>query len=82
MKEQVQDEMSEADFNEMKWQMEMECLWLGNDGDSFFKSTDLNNVRKVERVLYPLDFYDDKNPVPDPPLYGKRVLSLDIARMA
>ena len=82
MKEQVQDEMSEADFNEMKWQMEMECLWLGNDGDSFFKSTDLNNVRKVERVLYPLDFYDDKNPVPDPPLYGKRVLSLDIALMA
>lgn len=82
MKEQVQDEMSEADFNEMKWQMEMECLWLGNDGDSFFKSTDLNNVRKIERVLYPLDFYDDKNLVPDPPLYGKRILSLDIALMA
>lgn len=82
MEDQVKDEMSEADFSETMWQMEMECIWLGDDGNSFFKSTDLNNVRKVEKVLYPLDFYSQKNPVPDPPLYGKRILSLDIALMA
>lgn len=81
-KQQIQNEMSEADFNEVKFQMERSALFVGDDGNSFFKLEDINKVRTIEKVLYPLGFYNDKNPVPQPSQGGKRILSLDIALMA
>ena len=35
-REQVEDEMSEADFSEMAWDMEMGCLWYGDKDGSLF----------------------------------------------
>lgn len=81
-RQQLENEMSETDFNEIKFKMERCAEFIGDDGNSFFKLEDINKVRTIERVLYPLEFYDDKNPVPQPPQGGKRILSLDIALMA
>ena len=82
MRSQVEDEMSEADFSETAWEMEMECMWIGDGDGSFFKLNALNQARQIENVLLPLQFYSNDHPVPDPPKDGKRVLSLDIALMA
>jgi len=41
-REQVRDEMSEADFNELAFMMEMECMWIGDDGDNLFKFDEIN----------------------------------------
>lgn len=82
MRSQVEDEMSEADFNELTWGMEMETVWLGDSTGSFFKLDDFNKARRIDDVLYPLKFYNIDYRIPDPPNGGKRVLSLDIALMA
>lgn len=82
MREQVEDEFSEADFSIDTWIMEMECIWLGDDDNSFFKLDDLNKARRLDKCLYPLEYYSDIMPVPEPPPGGHRVLSLDIALMA
>lgn len=81
-RQQLENEMSEADFNEIKFRMERSAEFIGDDGNSFFSLEDINKNRSVEKVLYPLEFYDNKNPVPLPPPNGKRILSLDIALMA
>ena len=48
--ELVQDEMSESDFNEIKWGMEMEALWFGADDGSFF---DFDSISKNRKIKYP-----------------------------
>lgn len=82
LRSQVENEKSEADFSELLFGMEMECLWFGDTEGSFFKLQDFNNRRILDKGLYPLEFYDENNIVPDPPKNGKRVMSLDIALMA
>lgn len=81
-RQQIQNKMSEADFNETNFSMEYGGVFIGDDGNSFFSLEDINKNRTIEKVLYPLEFYDDKNPVPQPLTSGKRILSLDIALMA
>lgn len=49
--EQVADEMSESDFNEVQWQMEMESLWFGDTDGSFF---DFDTIVKNRKVQYPM----------------------------
>jgi len=41
-RDQVMDEKSEADFNELAFTMEMECMWVGDDGDNLFKWEEIN----------------------------------------
>jgi hypothetical protein len=82
MRQQVEDEMSEADFNEITWQIEMETMWYGDDEGSFFKLDDLNKARRLDSVLFPLQFYNNDYQIPDVPENGKRVMSVDIALMA
>lgn len=79
--EQIMDEMSEADFNAIQFQMEMECLWLGDSEDSLFKFDELNNRRKIKNVFYPLQFYNDKIKIPDVGDTEERILSVDVALM-
>ena len=74
--------MSEQDFSETLFSMEMGCRWLGDSDGSFFKLEDFNKRRNLEKSLYPLKYYNDEIKIPDPPINGKRVLSLDIALMA
>lgn len=80
LRSQAEDEMSEADFSETLWSMEMGCLWLGDTEGSFFKLDDFNKRRILDKGLYPLSFYNSEYQVPEPEY--PRILSLDIALMA
>jgi hypothetical protein len=81
-REQLQDEMSEADYNELVQQMEMECLWFGDTDGSLFKFDEFEKCRKIKNAFYPLKFYNDKIKVPSLNATEKRILSLDVALMA
>ena len=52
-REQVEDEMSEADFDETKFSMEMGCFWYGDTGDAFFSFNDVSKRRKLKTAMYP-----------------------------
>lgn len=80
-REQVRDEMSETDFNELAFSMEMECMWIGDDGDNLFKFDEINKRRKIKNALLPLKFYNDKIKIPDVVATEKRILSVDVALM-
>ena len=81
MKEQVEDEMSESDFNELAFTMEMEAMWIGDEEGSLFSFDDLSKARKLKNAFMPLKFYTDRNPVPKLLSAEKRILSVDIALM-
>lgn len=77
----IEDEMSESNFNQTSFDMEMGCMWFGDDGDSLFKYEDVNHCRKIEHSLLPLKYYNNNNPVPNVSDNGKRILSVDVALM-
>jgi len=58
MKEQVLDEMSENDFDEIGWSMEMGCLFFGESEKAFFKFEDIDSCRNLMKPIYPSDVYD------------------------
>lgn len=78
-KEQVEDEMSETDFDETKFSMEMGCLWYGDTGDAFFSFDDVSKRRRIKIAMYPPS---SKYKVPDLTINERRILSVDIALMA
>lgn len=78
---QVEDEMSETDFNEMAYQMEMETMWLGDLNGSFFKLDEINSRRKIKKAFLHLKYYSDKIRVPEVKPMNKRILSIDVALM-
>lgn len=55
--EQVRDEMSESDFNEISWMMEMSALFFGESEKAFFKFDDLERNRVVPKAIFPKSFY-------------------------
>ena len=84
--EQVKDEMSEDDFDEIGWSMEMEALWFGESEKAFFKFEDLEKNRKIATPLYPPEYYDlirDSSFKYEQKKNGEiRLVSCDIAGMA
>lgn len=84
--EQVADEMSESDFNEMQWQMEMEALWFGDTDGSFFSFDTIVKNRRIQYPMIPEDLAPDMNDrklriAPKQP--GEvRILSDDVALMS
>jgi hypothetical protein len=58
MREQVEDEMSESDFNEISWMMEMEAMFFGESEKAFFKFADLEKNRVLPKAVYPKSFYN------------------------
>jgi len=78
----VEDEMAESNFNQTSFDMEMGCMWFGDDGDSLFKYEDLTHCRKILHPLLPLKYYNQNNPVPSVLNNGRRILSVDVALMA
>ena len=78
-REQVEDEMSEADFDETKFSMEMGAMWYGDTGDAFFSFDDVSKRRKLKTAMYPPS---SKYKVPDLAINERRILSVDIALMA
>lgn len=84
-REQIQDEMSESDFDENKFAMEMETLWLGDTDGAFFAFDDISQRRKLKTPLYPPSIINKNNKfskIPDLAFNEKRILSLDIALMS
>lgn len=78
---QLEDEMSEADYNELVQQMEMECLWFGDTDGSLFKFDELTARRRLRKAFPPLSFCNDKITIPKLIATGKRILSIDVALM-
>jgi len=79
--DQILDEMEENDFNQLSFQMEMECMWFGDTDGNLFKFDELDKRRKIKNVFYPLKFYNDRNAIPTPSSTEERVLSVDVALM-
>lgn len=84
--EQVADEMSESDFNELSWSMEMECLWIGDDEGSLFTYDDISKNRKLKTAVYPPNISslvaDKRGKIPELAFNERRILSVDVALLA
>lgn len=83
--ESVADEMTESDFSEIKWSMEMDALWYGSAEDAFF---DFASISKNRRIKYPMlpNSITTKANFPQVRIQPKqngeiRILSADIALM-
>ena len=81
-REQLMDEMSEPDWNDIVQSMEIECLWIGDEGDNLFKFDEFEKRRKIKNAFKPLKFYSTNNPVPRVGDAAERILSVDVALMA
>lgn len=84
-REDVEDEMSEKNFNEVKWEMEMNAQFWGSNLNSFFTYDDLQKNRKLTKVYYPkdvTDYLNDKELLIPKKKDGEiRIVSADIATM-
>lgn len=58
MREQVEDEMSEADFNPIAHLMEMEGLFYGESEKAFYRFEDIEKNRVLTKAIYPKSFYE------------------------
>ena len=81
MRQQIEDEMAELSYNELLQSMEMECMWIGDDGDNLFRWDEIEKRRKIKNAFLPLKFYNDKLKVPPLSSSEKRILSVDVALM-
>lgn len=82
-REQVEDEMSEADFDPISWKMEMECIFYGDSDGAFYRYNDLSNRRIIKNAFYPLVMYEKRGiNVPDLAAQEHRIMSVDVALMA
>lgn len=85
--EDVESDMLESDFNEIKWSMEMEAMWFGDEDGSFFE---FNSISKNRKILYPLVpdklssllQNNQKIRIPQKQNGEIRILSADIALMS
>lgn len=86
MREDVEDEMSEKTFNEIKFEMEMHALFWGSNLNSFFTFEEIQKNRKLTKVYYPrevTELLNDKSiKIPKKEEGELRVISADIATMA
>lgn len=82
-KEQIEDEMSETDFDEVKWSMEMDCLFFGDTEGAFFSFDDIGCRRKLQTAIYPPSLIANRTyKIPDLVSNERRIMSVDIALMA
>lgn len=82
-REQVEDEMSEADFDPTSFKMEMGAEWYGDTDGAFFKYDDISVRRKIKTAFYPLSVYRNHNiKIPELATNEKRILSVDVALLA
>lgn len=58
--DEMTEEYNEDTTDELMWEMEYECKWIGeNDGSSFFKYDKLETCRTVNHALYPKEIMDN-----------------------
>lgn len=83
--EQVADEMSEQDFSEIMWDMEMGCMWYGDTEGSLFTFDDISKTRVLQKAVYPpwlSQYISSKYKVPELTPRERRILSVDVALLA
>lgn len=80
----VEDEMSEIDFDAVKFDMEMGCLPFGDTDGAFFTFDDISQRRKLQTALYPPSLTGSSRTlkIPDLVTNERRILSVDVALMA
>lgn len=82
-REQIEDEMSETDFDEVKWSMEMDCLFFGDTEGAFFSFDDIGRRRTLQTAVYPPSFINNKTyKIPELATNERRIMSVDVALMA
>lgn len=82
-REQIEDEMSESDFDEITFLMEMEALMFGDSDGNFFTYDDISKRRKLKNSFFPLELYNKKDmSVPRLAAGEERILSVDVALMS
>ena len=79
---EIEDEMSESDFDELAFNMEMCCMPYGTNDAAFFSFDAISECRKLQMPLYPESMDGDKLIIPDLLPNERRILSADIALMA
>lgn len=85
-RERVEDEMSEADFNEVQFHMEMCALFWSQASSGLYSFDEIDKNRVIQHPFYPLSIttkHQDKQlRIPSKREGEKRILSADIALMA
>lgn len=83
MKEQIENEMSEATFSDITFMMERMGLFYGSSEDALFDFKVLNSRRTISDSLKDLDYYRINNvKMPEKSPEEIRILSVDIALLA
>ena len=85
--ELVADEMSESDFSDIKFSMEMEAMFYGSDDGAFFDFASISKNRKIKYPWFPEEISsklgNHKNiSIPKKENGEIRILSADIALMS
>ena len=84
--EQVEDEMSESDFSDISFQVEMECIWFTDNDGSLYSYDDISKTRQIKYGMYPTSIAGkiaDKRIRVQPKVDNeRRILSADIALMS
>lgn len=89
-REQLLDELSEEDIDEVGWEMEMNAMFFGESAKAYFKFDDLDKNRRLVDLMYPpevIEALKDKK-IKNPPKVIKndkreiRLVSCDIATMS
>lgn len=81
---EIEDEMSEADFDQALFDMEMGCIPLGSTDKAFFAYEDISKRQRLKMAMYPPEVSKNKRElkIPDLVFNERRILSVDIALMA
>lgn len=86
LREQIEDEMAEDDFNEVTFSMEMLCQWWGSEENSFFDFDAITRDRKIQYPWFTDEacgrLSDSKLHIPRKQSGEVRILSADLALMA
>ena len=86
IREQVEDEMSEATFSDVSFHMEMKALWWSDTDGGLYSHEDVERNRVLPYAWYPpsvVPSMQDKHMrIPKKGTKEKRILSADLALMA
>lgn len=85
--EDVESDMLETDFNEIKWSMEMEAMWFGDEDGAFFDFDSISKNRRIKYAMLPdklsgLLGNNQKVRIPQKQNGERRILSADVALMS
>ena len=85
--EDVESDMLESDFNEIKWSMEMDALWYGSEDGAFFDFPTISKNRTIKYPMLPDEIASKLNNSQNIRIQERnngevRVLSADIALMS